>query len=240
MPDETAPADATPDATPDPDTAPAPTGSKSSSSVLGALGCGCAALLVIPVVVLVILLSGAFSGSTDFPRVAPEEMADRAFQRSQEAYGLMGFTRTVRPGVEKLGVSTENTLSSGYCYDGGLLGLEDKTVDGAYRMSHSWALDHVPADRAVSGLRRLHRQLKDDGWEVSSYREGGKSKSWDLYVERDGGNERMSFSWYPDREYFTGGASVPCAYDPEWESGDTRLPGDDRNPPALGPTQRKK
>ncbi|MET8746596.1 hypothetical protein [Streptomyces sp. NPDC004728] len=235
MPDETAPADATPD----PATAPAPTGSRSLSSVVGALGCGCAALLVVPVVVLVVLLSGGFSGSTDFPRIAPEKMADRAFQRSQGAYDLMGFERTVRPGVEKLGVSTENTLSSGYCYDGGLLGLEDKTVDGAYRMSHSWALDHVPADRAVSGLRRLHRQLKDDGWEVSSYREGGKSKSWDLYVERDDGNERMSFSWYPDREYFTGGASVPCAYDPEWASGDG-LPEYDRWPPALGPAQRKK
>ncbi|MEU2128344.1 hypothetical protein [Streptomyces sp. NPDC018352] len=234
MPDETAPTDATP--APD----PAPAGSRSPSSVLGALGCGCAALLVVPVVVLVVLLSGGFSGSTDFPRVAPEKMADRAFQRSQEAYGLMGFTRTVRPGVEKLGVSTENTLSADYCYDGGLLGMEDKTVDGAYRMSHSWALDHVPADQAVSGLRRLHRQLKDDGWEVSSYREGGKSKSWDLYVKRDDGNERMSFIWYPDREYFTGGASVPCAYDPGWESGDTGLPGDDRNPPALGPAQRKK
>ncbi|MFB6874826.1 hypothetical protein [Streptomyces sp. NPDC056323] len=234
MPDETAPADAAP--APD----PAPTGSRSPSSVLGALGCGCAALLVVPVVVLVVLLSGGFSGSTDFPRVAPEKMADRAFQRSQEAYDLMGFTRTVRPGVEKLGVSTENTLSSGYCYDGGLLGLEDKTVDGAYRMSHSWALDHVPADKAVSGLRRLHRQLKDDGWEVSSYREGGKSKSWDLYVERDDGNERMSFSWYPDREYFTGGASVPCAYDPEWKDGDAGLPEVDQWPPSLGPAQRKK
>ncbi|MGW9117688.1 hypothetical protein ACWGRV_13755 [Streptomyces sp. NPDC055663] len=240
MPDETAPADAVPDpdATPAPD--PAPAGSKSPSSVLGALGCGCAALLVIPVVALVVLLAGGLSGSTDYPRVAPGKMADRAFQRSQEAYDLMGFERTVQPGVEKLGVSTENTLSSGYCYDGGLLGLEDKTVDGAYRMSHSWALDHVPADQAVSGLRRLHQQLKDDGWEISSFREGGKSKSWDLYVERDGGNERMSFIWYPDREYFTGGASMPCAYDPEWKDGDAGLPEADRWPPALGPAQRKK
>ncbi|MFF3782581.1 hypothetical protein [Streptomyces sp. NPDC001933] len=236
MPDETSPTDATP--APGPATAGA--GSKSPSSVFGALGCGCVALLVVPVVVLVVLLAGALSGSTDTPRVAPEKMADRAFQRSQEVYGLMGFERTVQPGVEKIGVSTENTLSSGYCYDGGLLGLEDKTVDGAYRMSHSWALDHVPADQAVSGLRRLHRQLKDDGWEVSSYREGGKSKSWDLYVKRDDGNERMSFIWYPDREYFTGGASMPCAYDPGWKDGDAGLPEVDQWPPALGPAQRKK
>ncbi|MFF1645365.1 hypothetical protein [Streptomyces sp. NPDC058240] len=234
MPEETAPTDTTPAPT------PAPTGSRSPSSVLGALGCGCVALVVVPVLALVALLAWFLSGSTDMPRVAPEEMADRAFQRSQEAYDLVGFKRTVEPGVEKIGVSTENTLSSGYCYDGGLLGLEDKTIDGAYRMSHSWALDHVPASQAVSGLRRLHRQLKDDGWEVTSYREGGKSKSWDLYVQRDDGDESMSFIWYQDREYFIGRASVPCAYDPEWKDGDSGPAEVDRTPPALGPAQREK
>ncbi|MFF2899846.1 hypothetical protein [Streptomyces sp. NPDC057966] len=238
MPEETAPTDSTPE--PDPEPTPEPAGSKSPSSFFGALGCGCAALLLVPVVALVALVAWASFGSTDIPRAAPEEMADRAFQRSREAYDLMGFERTVEPGVEKIGVTTENTLRSDYCYDGGLLGLEDKTVDGAYRMSHSWALDHVPANRAVPGLRRLHRQLKDDGWTVSSYREGGKSKDWELYVQRDDGNERMSFTWYPDRDYFTGGASVPCAQDPGWKDGDTGLSGEDQRPPALGPAQRKK
>ncbi|MFI5767856.1 hypothetical protein ACIA74_04780 [Streptomyces sp. NPDC051658] len=232
MPEETAPTDTTPAPT------PAPTEAGSPSSVPGAVGCGCAALLLVPVLALVALLAWFLSGSTDMPRVAPEEMADRAFQRSQEAYDLVGFKRTVVPGVEDIGVSTENTFGSDYCYDGGLLGLEDKTVDGAYQMSHRWALDHVPANQAVSGLRRLHRQLKDDGWEVTSYREGGKSKSWDLYVRRDDGDERMSFTWYPDREYFTGGASVPCAYDPGWKNGDAGPAGDDQRPPALGPARR--
>ncbi|MFE4332184.1 hypothetical protein ACFRQM_23015 [Streptomyces sp. NPDC056831] len=228
MPEETVPTATT----------PAPTASRSPSSVLGALGCGCAALLVVLVLVLVAVLAGASSGSTDLPRVAPEDMAGRAFQRSQEAYDLVGFKRTVEPGVEDLGVSTENTFGSDYCYDGGLLGLEDKTVDGAYRVSHSWALDHVPASQAVSGLRRLHRHLKDNGWEVTSYREGAKGKDWDLFVQRDDGAERMSFTWYPDREYFTGGATVPCAYDPGWESGDAGPAGDLQRPPALGPAQR--
>ncbi|MGW0961545.1 hypothetical protein ACWD4K_21560 [Streptomyces gelaticus] len=232
MPEETVPTDTTPAP------APAPAGSRSPSSVFGTFGCGCAALVVVPVLALVALLAWVFSGSADIPRAAPEEMADRAFQRSQEAYDVMGFDRTVKPGVEDIGVSTENTLGSDYCYDGGLLGLEDKTVDGAYRMSHRWALDHVPASRAVSGLRRLHRQLKDEGWEVTSYREGGKSRSWDLYVQRDDGAERMSFTWYPDRAYFTGGASVPCAHDPAWRNGDIGPAGDDQRPPALGPAQR--
>ncbi|MFG2631736.1 hypothetical protein [Streptomyces sp. NPDC048473] len=227
MPEETEPTNTT----------PAPTESRSPSSVLGALGCGCAALVVVALVPLVQLAWGSW-GSTDFPRVAPEDMASRAFQRSQEAYDVVGFKRTVEPGVEDIGVSTENTFSSGFCYDGGLLGLEDKTVDGAYRMSHSWALDHVPASRAVSGLRRLHQHLKDNGWEVTSYREGAKGRDWDLFVQRDDGAERMSFTWFPDREYFTGGATVPCAYDPEWENGDVSPSGDHQTPPALGPAQR--
>lgn len=162
-----------------------------------------------------------------------EEMASRAFQRSQEAYDVVGFKRTVKPGVEDIGVSTENTLGSSFCH-GGLTGLEDKTVDGAYQMSHSWALDHVPARQAVTGLRRLHRHLKDEGWEITSYSEGEQG-NWDLFAKRDDGAERMSFSWYPEREYFTGGADVPCAYDPAWKDGDVGPSGDDRTPPALGP-----
>ncbi|MFD0265767.1 hypothetical protein ACFVGY_04110 [Streptomyces sp. NPDC127106] len=226
MPDETVPSAATPD----------PTESRASSScLLGALGCGGAAL--VGVLVLVVTLAWGSSGRTDFPRVAPEEMASRALQRSQEAYEVMGFTRTIEPGVEKIGVSTENTFDTNFCYDGGLLGLEDKTVDGAYSMSHKWALDHVPASQAVPGLRRLHQFFKDNGWKVTSYREGEQGRDWDLFVQRDG-NERMSFTWYPEREYFTGGASVPCAYDPEWKNGDVGPAGDDQRPPAFGPAQR--
>lgn len=226
MPEETAPANTT--------TAPAEPGARSSGR--GTLGCGGAALVV--VLVVVVLIAWGSWASTDMLRVAPENMANRAFQRSQEAYDVMGFKRAVKPGVEDIGVSTENTFSSGFCYDGGLLGLEDKTVDGAYRMSHSWALDHVPASRAVSGLRRLHQHLKDDAWEVTSYREGGKDKAWDLFVKRDDGDERMSFTWYPDREYFTGGASVACAFDPAWKNGDVGPAGDSQSPPTLRPTQR--
>ena len=232
MPEETAPTNSTDSA---------PTESGSSSSVLKALGCGCAALLAVPVVVVlvvVVLLASGSSGSTDFPRVAPEEMASRAFQRSQEAYDVLGFKRSVETGVERVGVSPENTFSSGFCYDGGPLGMDDKTVDGAYTMSHSWALDHVPASQAVPGLRRLHRHLEDDGWKVTSYREGAKGKDWDLFVQRNDGEERMSFTWDPDTEYFTGGAAMPCAYDPAWKDGDVGPSGDDQKPPALGPSHR--
>ncbi|MFE9928827.1 hypothetical protein [Streptomyces sp. NPDC005533] len=210
--------------------------SKASSCLFGVLGCGGAAL--VGVLVLVAALAWGARGSTDFPRVAPEEMADRAFQRSQKAYEVMGFERTIEPGVEDIGVSTQNTLGSDHCYDGGLLGLEDKTVDGAYAMSHNWALDHVPASQAVPGLRRLHQYFKDNGWKITSYGEGGQGRDWELFVRRAGGDERMSFVWYPDREYFTGSAGMPCAYDPQWKDGDVGLPGDDQGPPAFGPARR--
>ncbi|MFF5494553.1 hypothetical protein [Streptomyces aquilus] len=211
--------------------------SPSRPSAAGALGCGCVALVALLGVVGLVFVGLAWgsAGAPDYPRVAPEEMADRAFERSQEAYDVLGFTRTVPPGVEKVGVSTENTFDSGFCYDGGLLGMDDKTVDGAYTMSHDWALDHVPASQAVPGLRRLHERLRDDGWEVTSYREGRDGQDWSLFVQRDDGEERMSFTWFPDREYFTGGASVPCAYDPAWKEGDVGPAGDYLRPPVFGP-----
>ncbi|WP_309056444.1 hypothetical protein [Streptomyces sp.] len=224
MPDDTAPA-----RTPVPDTRDTP------SRPRGLAGCGIAALA--GVLALVVLLVGLSWGSTDFPRVPPEEMAKRAFQRSQEAYTVLGFTRTVEPGVEDLGVSTENTFGAGFCYDGGLLGLEDRTVEGASSMSHHWALDRVTASQAEPGLRRLHRFARDNGWKVTSYREGKGGRAWELYVQRDGGDERMSFTWYPDRGYFTGGATVPCSYDPEWRDGDVGPAGGDLRPPAFGPAR---
>ncbi|WP_432142140.1 hypothetical protein [Streptomyces sp. bgisy084] len=223
MPEETAPIRPTHTA--------APSNSGAPSYAFKAIGCGCAPIVVL---VLVVLLASGSWGSTDFPRVAPEGMASRAFERSQEAYDVVGFKRTVKPGVEDIGVSTENTLSSSFCHDGGFTGLEDKTVDGAYQMSHRWALNHVPASQAVPGLRRLHQHLKDKGWEITSYRAGEKG-NWDLFAKRDDGAERMSFTWYPDREYFTGSAGVPCAYNPAWKNGDAGPTGDNQTPPVLGP-----
>lgn len=232
MPDETMPrTSASPAAT----DAESGTGSGASTGARIALGCGGVALVAL--LALLVPLVWHAAGSTDFPRVAPEEMAERALQRSEEAYEVMGFTRTIPPGVEDIGVSTENTYGSSPCYDGGLLGLEDKTIDGAYSMHHSWALDRVPASQAVPGLKRLHQRLKDDGWEITSYREGTKSVNGDLFVQRDDGAERMSFTWYADREYFTGGASVPCAYDPAWKTGDVGTGGENLWPPAFGPAR---
>ncbi|WP_406148706.1 hypothetical protein [Streptomyces sp. NBC_01012] len=227
MPEETATATQPPSGP----VLPARSRPRGRASALWAVGCGCTALVVL---VLALFVRLAW-GSSDFPRVAPEDAAGRAFQRSQEAYDVMGFTRTVRPGVEDIGVSTENTLGAGSCYSGGLLSL-DEPVAGAYQMSHRWALNHVPASQAVPGLRRLHQQLMDDGWDVTSYRDGEKD-NWDLFVQRDDGDERMYFTWFPDREYFMGSATGPCAYDPGWQEGDTGSVDDGLRPPTLRPAR---
>ncbi|MGW1599244.1 hypothetical protein [Streptomyces sp. NPDC002343] len=183
---------------------------------VGCLGCG--GLVAVLVLVLAAVLVWNAGDATDLPRVAPDDRADRAFAYSREAYDVMGFTRTLPPGAA--GAGTRNTFGAEHCRDGGLLGMEDKTVDGAYRLYHEWALDHVPAGQAVAGLRRLHRRLSDEGWRVTSYTEGGNGKDWSLYVQRDHRAEWMTFTWDPERRYFTGGAGVPCAYDPAWTHSD--------------------
>ncbi|MCZ9353716.1 hypothetical protein NGM36_28785 [Streptomyces mutabilis] len=222
MPEEPAPMHATP--------APSRT-----PSLAGALGCGCVALVAAAVLAVVVPLMWQNRGATDFPRVGREEMASRAFQNSRQAYGILGFERAVEPGVEDRGVGTENTFGSGACYDGGLLGMQDEVVDGAYRMHHSWAVDQVPSRQAVPGLRRLRQHLEDEGWKISTYREGGKAEEWRLSAERDDGDERMSFTWDPDSEYFTGGSGVPCAYDPDRDGDSAGTAADDPVPPVLRP-----
>ncbi|GKQ36688.1 hypothetical protein [Streptomyces sp. A012304] len=212
--------------------APAP----ARRSVARAVGIGCAVLVAVPlllVIAFLVWLAVVTKDASDFPRVAPEEMAARAVDRSREAYDVLGFTRTIPPGVEELGVSTENTLSSGYCYRGG---MTDETVDGAYRMSHEWALDDVPAEQAVPALRRLHDHLKKTGWEISSYRENVSGDYWSLFASRSDGEERVSFQWYADRDYFSGDASTSCAVDPGWKKGDLGLAGENLTPDDFGPS----
>ncbi|MFI2430649.1 hypothetical protein [Streptomyces sp. NPDC018693] len=212
MPEQTPPR-----TTPTPTPTPAQTAGKPPYPTLNAFGWGCVALIAVPALaVLALLATLAWSarGSTDFPRTAPEDMANRVFQHSQEAYDTLGFDRILRPAPERPGTSPENTFSSAYCWDNGPLGLDDKTVDGAYQLSHSWALDQVPASRATPALRRLHQHLRNTGWKITEYREGAGNQDWTLRAQRDDDAERMSFTWYPDRAYFTGGATPPAPTTP--------------------------
>ncbi|MGW2617468.1 hypothetical protein [Streptomyces sp. NPDC001500] len=206
-----------------------------SAAAARAVGVGCAALVAVPLLLVLafaVWIAVVTKDASDFPRAAPAEMASRAAERSQEAYGVLGFTRTVGPGSGQPGVSAGNAFGSDACYRGG---LTDEAVDGAYRMHHSWALDHVPAEQARAGLRRLRDHLADTGWDITSYRENVSGDYWDLYASRSDGEERMSFRWFADRGYFTGGASVACAVDPDWREGDD-APGDGLTPPDLHPS----
>ncbi|MER6413516.1 hypothetical protein [Streptomyces humidus] len=221
----------TPTAATVPAVSPAPTRTRTAAR---AVGFGCAVLLAVPLLLLlafVVWIAVVTKDASDFPRAAPEAMASRAAERSQEAYGVLGFTRTLGPGAGQPGVSAENTFGSDACYRGG---LTDEEVDGAYSMHHSWALDHVPAGQARAGLRRLRDHLEDSGWDITSYRED-VSGDRALKASRSEGEERMWFKWSADRGYFTGGASMACAVDPGRGDGDDR-PGDDLTPPDLHPS----
>ncbi|MDR6974773.1 hypothetical protein J2X68_001451 [Streptomyces sp. 3330] len=219
---------------PTPVPAPAPAGRTAARS----LGIGCAVLVAVPLLLVLTFLGWlavVTKDASDFPRVAPEERVDRTVDRSREAYDVLGFTRTIRPGVEQLGVSTENTIGTDHCYRGG---LTDEFIGGAYRVSHSWALDHVTAEQAIPGMRRLRDHLEDTGWDVTTYRENVSGDLWDLFASRADGDERVSFQWFADREYFTGGASTPCAVDPDWRQGDDEPAGEELRAPDFGPSAR--
>lgn len=216
--------------TPDAETAPA------AARVGRAVGVGCAALVAVPLflgLALLVWLALITKDASDFPRVAPQEMADRAVANSQEAYGVLGFTRTIASGSGDPGVSPENTLGSSLCYRGG---LTDEVVEGAYTMSHNWALDHVTAEQAVPGLRRLRTHLADTGWDITSYRENVSGDYWRLSASRSDGEERVSFGWSAKSGYFSGGAAMPCAMAPGWQTGDDDPTSDLMWPPNLTPS----
>ncbi|MEU9010989.1 hypothetical protein AB0D12_14650 [Streptomyces sp. NPDC048479] len=173
----------------------------------------------------------------DYPSVAPEEMMRRATVRSQNAYEVLGFDRVVPPGVVEIGAGTENYLSTDFCHPGGLEGMADDPVDGAYGLYHGWALDKVSEKEALPALRRLHDHLKDTGWHISEYGEFQTGDEWNLRAERDGragdgGNETLSFTWRAEDQRFSGGSGMPCAYDPKKAYGDS-LTG--VHPPELRP-----
>ncbi|MCX4588096.1 hypothetical protein [Streptomyces sp. NBC_01481] len=184
-------------------------------------------ILIAAIVTPVLLIAGLFvtyqveqATPEDYPRATPEAMGDRAARLSQEAYEVLGFDRAVPPGVVEPGVGTENSFSTADCYPGGLEGMADEPVAGAYRLSHNWELGQVPEREAVPGLRRLHDHLRETGWDITEYRELASGGDWWLRAKRDaedGGEERLAFSWRAKTQRFKGGSTVPCAHDPAGE-----------------------
>ncbi|MFI2368412.1 hypothetical protein [Streptomyces sp. NPDC018833] len=143
----------------------------------------------------------------DYPRMAPQKMADRATARSQEAYALAGFDTVLPAGVD-------NSLSAGPCYPRGLESVADTPVDGAYALSHTWQVSDVPREEALAALARLRDRLKEQGWTVTAYERQQGSQDWVLRTER-GAGERQVYEWMSDgRGRFSGGVHMECAYDP--------------------------
>ncbi|MFH8749189.1 hypothetical protein ACH4GK_21085 [Streptomyces rimosus] len=206
-----------------------------------ALGCGVMAalpvLLVLGVVALVMFESAV---PEDYAEVAPEKMAERVVSTSEDAYRAMGLHRAIPRGEQRTeaGGRTVNRLDSGLCYPGGWESLEDRSVKGAYQLSHDWELDRVPAKAALPALERLRDHLKDTGWRVTRY---GKSVNdeWEVDAERDGdtsddGVVRQSVTWFENGQRLHGGNTGPCAYEPGWKE-DDGPPGRPVEAPAVFP-----
>ncbi|ALC22621.1 hypothetical protein SPRI_4315 [Streptomyces pristinaespiralis] len=179
-----------------------------STSAAKWLGIALATIVGIPVLlVLAVLVTYGVQRATpeDYPKAAPQTMADRAGARSQEAYDVLGFDATL-PGGEF------NSLSAGYCYPDGLESAADESVDGAYALSHQWHLTDVPESEALPAMRRLRDHLKTEGWDIVSFDSTPSGDNWTLRTERDG-DGRQVYEWYADGGRFYGGVHAECAYD---------------------------
>lgn len=207
--------------------------SRTGTSVARFAGIAVAAIIGIPLLlVLVVLVTYGVQRATpeDYPKVAPQTMADRTTARSQDAYDVLGFGATLPPGEF-------NSLSAGHCYPDGLESVADESVDGAYALSHKWKLDGVPESDALPALRALRDRLKEEGWRIVSFDESPGGGDWTLRTERDG-DGRQVYTWYRDGGRFHGGAHAECAYDPTQAASEYSLVSDVTagvHPPALRP-----
>ncbi|MDI3386545.1 hypothetical protein QIS99_10015 [Streptomyces sp. B-S-A8] len=201
------------------------------------LAIGCAALVGIPLLVVlgyIVTFMAQRATPEDYPTVTPETAAGRLTAASQEMYEVAGFDRTLPPGVERIAVSTENVLDSGFCYPGGLESIADESVDGAYSLHHRWGVPDVPKDQGLAALRRLREHLRNAGWTITDYGKEQRSDEWELRAEK-GEDRRASFRWRADLGYFDAGAGSGCAYDPAWTVSDSGPPGEHLDPPTLTP-----
>ncbi|MEU0695832.1 hypothetical protein ABZ349_17825 [Streptomyces niveus] len=200
------------------DSPPRPTGNVGGSpgaggGALRGVGIGCGVLVAVPVLLILgFLVTYSVQRGTpeDYERVAPQAMMTRIGDVSQESYEVLGFETAVG-----------SNASSDFCYPDGLESMADEPVDGAYSLSHRWSVDGVSESGAASALKRLHRHLKDEGWDIDSYENDADAVyGLELRASRggpsdDGGDIRAVFEWRDYDGRFEGGVHAPCAYDPD-------------------------
>lgn len=207
----------------------APAGGGGSGALRG-VGIGCGLLVAVPVlVVLGFLVTFAVQRGTpeEYERVSQVEMMSRLSGVSHEAYGVLGFDGGTGPETDP------EPSDPSLCYPGGLESIADEPVEGAYSLADRWETDGVTGAQAGPALKRLHRHLKDEGWDIDTYERfdgtayrpagtAGPAESVTLRASRasssdDGGDTRLLFEWRDGRDggRFSGSAVSPCAYDTE-------------------------
>lgn len=200
------------------------------NGVTRGVGIGCGLLVAVPVlVVLGFLLTYSVQRATpeEYERVSPAEMMSRLSGVSHEAYGVLGFDGDTGPETDPA------PSDSSLCYPGGLESMADEPVEGAYSLADRWETDGVTEAEARPALKRLHRHLKDEGWDIDSYERfdgtaygsaetTGPAESLTLRASRagssdDGGDTRLLFEWQDGRDGggFSGSVVSPCAYETE-------------------------
>lgn len=207
----------------------APTGGGGNGALRG-VGIGCGLLVAVPVlVVLGFLLTYTVQRGTpeEYERVDQAEMMSRLSGVSHEAYGVLGFAGDAGPETDP------DPSDTSLCYPGGLESMADEPVEGAYSLADRWETDGVTEAEAEPALKRLHRHLKDEGWDIDSYEKfdgtayvpaasAGGAESLTLRASRagssdDGGDTRLLFEWQDGRDggRFSGSVVSPCAYGTE-------------------------
>lgn len=206
--------------------------SRPGTSAAKWLGIALATIVSIPVLLIlaVLVTYGVQRASPeDYPKVAPQTMAERAGARSQESYDVLGFDAQVPPGGF-------NSLSSGYCYPDGLESVADEHVDNAYALSHEWRLTDVAESEALPAMRRLRDHLEANGWNIVSFDSTPSGDNWTLRTERDG-DGRQVYEWYADGGRFHGGVHAECSYLPT-PATDPHASPDDATTGLTAPTLR--
>ncbi|MET9557370.1 hypothetical protein [Streptomyces sp. NPDC006645] len=196
------------------------------SGALRGVGISCGLLVAVPVLVVLgfLVTYGVQRGTPEeYERVGRDTMTSRMGAILQETYDVLGVDGDTRPAGP----------GDSLCYPDGLESIADEPVEGAYSLSDGWETDGVTGAEAGPALKRLHRYLGDEGWDIDTYERfdgtayrpagtAGPAESLTLRASRpgpsdDGGDTGLLFEWRDGRDggRFSGSVVSPCAYEPK-------------------------
>ncbi len=232
--------------------APEPTDTSTSAPTptpaAGRRGRWIAALLVTPVVLLVVggwyLMYG---WPESYDKAPPPEMLKRIAADNQEAFRVLdlGTALTPRPGPEDpRDHHDSNSASTDVCYPAdGLEQMDDKPVDGVYRVNHGWTVVRKDGTGVRAAFVRLKDHLAEKGWEVD-WSESINKQNFSVIARKD--DYQLSVSWEADFKEVSSLGTSPCTRYPStsqeraYRSGEFGESSDrPLTPPTLVPDRQR-